>query len=110
MIFLRPPSMSLAKGHPGAQYRYHALCNARFESFPVPRSLGEGGCSMKITEGTLNEVRSHGFTSDILHPPEWDGPLALRFCLGLFPGPLAQAGMERAVGAGEDRDRHDSRR
>ena len=47
MISLIPsptPPSHLAKVHPGAQYRDSD------PHFPVRRSLGEGGCSMKITE------------------------------------------------------------
>lgn len=35
----------------------------------------------------------------VLRAPKWIGPLALRFFLGQFPGPIAQADMGGTVGA-----------
>ena len=41
----------LAKGHPGAKTAHPPLRDSMCgPHFPVRRSLGEGGCSMKISE------------------------------------------------------------
>ncbi len=61
MISLIPYSTlasHLAKGHPGAQYRDSDL------HFPVRRSLGEGGCSMKISEDVRQYAAEQGIAEE----------------------------------------------
>ncbi len=56
--------MNWAKAQPGAWHRESAVRKARSKFFPVPRSLGEGGCSMKVSEDVRQYAAEQGIAEE----------------------------------------------